>query len=133
MIAIPVSAVNRIKTVRVSVNAEESETLIEGYLQREIDKLQGFEVTPGFRRTGKHADWLLAVIAVRMGNGVYAIAVSVIVNRDMTPFLKDSLTDRAKRALAVMPEHYTTLIHTGYDLNSLCEDIVVVAENHMRR
>ena len=132
MITMPISAVNRVQSVRVLVSAEESETLIEGYLKREIDKLQGFEVAPDFRRSSKHADWQLAVVGVRMHNGVYAIAVSVVINRHMKPFLKDSLTDRAKRALEVMPEHYTTLVHTGYDLNRLCERIIVAAENSMR-
>ena len=131
--SIPANSVDRIQTVRVMVSAQEGETLIEGYLKREIDKLQGFEVAPTFKQSSKYADWQLAVVGVRMGNGVYAIAISIVKNRYMKPYLRDSLTPYTKKVFEVIPEHYTTLIHTGFDLETKCKEIVVVAENHMRR
>ena len=133
MIGIPINAVETTQTVGVIVASNRGETLLTGYLKREIDKMNGFKVAPDTRIAWKYADWQLRVTAVKLNNGLYAVATSVVKNRFMRSMLRESLTDEAKDAYVVIPESYNTLITTGHDLKDVCERIVVAAESDMRR
>ena len=126
MIGFPAKAVNPTITVRVTVSSDVNRGLIRAYLQRELRNLDGVEVR-------EVAEWEIHVVAVRLSRGLYAFAIGVVRNRYLKPYLRQTLENDLKELLGVIPEYYTTIVHTGYDLDKMCANIVVGIESDILR
>ena len=128
MIGIPVNAVDREKVVSVSVTSKDSTPFIRALLKREISKLDGFRAVQHFP-FGKVTDWQVHVVAIRHDDGMYVIAVGIAKKRYLVPYLKKSISSRQKDFLGNIPEYFNIIVHSGYDINELCTDIVILLED----
>ena len=60
---------------------------------------------------------------------MYAIAVGIAKNRHALPYLKKTLSSYQKEFWGDIPEYFNIIVHTGYDINQICTDIVVLLED----
>ena len=129
MIGLPVSAVDPEKkiNVRIHVSAQKAESIIRGYLKRELRKIDDVRIVT------YNPQWEVYVAAVRQDNGLYSIAITIMTNWNLTSILKDMTSDFLKENFATAQQYESTLIHTGYDLKAVCEDIVVVIDDKFYR
>ena len=132
MIGLPVNAVNSPTTVKVFVTSRQGETLMKGYLKRELHKLDGFKVVADNPLRGASSKWEIHAVSVRLDNGLYAVAIGIVRNRYIKPYLRKTIKSDLKELLGTIPEYSNTVVHTGYDLERLCADIIVVVEDHIR-
>jgi hypothetical protein len=126
MIGFPAKAVNPTTTVRVSVTSKENKSLIRGYLQRELRKIDGVEVRDV-------AEWAILVTAIQHRDGLHVIGTTVVRNKYMRLYLKDTLAEEVKDRLSVIPVYYDSTLHTNYELDELCASFVVMIEDYLLR
>lgn len=128
LIALSAKAVNPTVSVLIGVSAKSDASLISGYLNRELRKLDTVRIVEG-----SQWDWAIRVIAVKHYDGLYALAVVLVKNRHMKPYLKASLTPRFKEMMGNIPEYYTAVVQTGYNLSKISQDTVVFLEKDLLR
>ena len=63
MIGLPVNAVNSPTTVKVFVTSRQGETLMKGYLKRELHKLDGFKVVADNPLRGASSKWEIHAVS----------------------------------------------------------------------
>ena len=131
MIGFPAKAVNPVIPVAVGVSSDEHESLIEGYLKRELRQLDGIKVVP--EAEWRDAKWMIHIVAVRLNNGLYAVSQSSVRVRYIEPYLKLTIKKELREWLAFVPEYAGSSITTGRDLKNLCERIIVGVEDDIRR
>ena len=125
MIGLPVSAVDPNTRFKIIVSSgDTNESLIRGYLKRELQKLVGVNVVK------KNADWVIHACAIKHYDGMYAISIAVIRNINLKPYMRGSLTNDFKELFTELPEYQASIIHTSYDLRKMCEEMVVIVDSY---